>query len=348
SREEIQELLRGADLVFIAAGMGGGTGTGAAPIVAEVAKSLNILTIGVVTKPFMFEGKQRMINAERGIADMMDKVDTLVTIPNDRLLQVVGKGTSIMEAFRVADDVLRQGIQGIADLIALPSLINLDFADVKTIMKEQGIAHMGIGHGRGDNRAIDAAKSAVASPLLETTIQGATGLIINVTGGTDLGLLEVNEAAHMIQQEVDPEANIIFGAGIDDKLDDEVRITVIATGFKKGRVYSNKPIQPRKEQPLEEPIKPVQREERERERERERSEDDGSLKITQWAVKDENVVADRYKNLVEEINKSRYEKGIDDMKVVREVKPSPFYRRYDDEDDDDMDTPTIFRRPGKK
>lgn len=244
SREEISQCIRGADLVFITAGMGGGTGTGAAPIVAEIAREMGILTIGVVTKPFTFEGRARMLNAERGVAELKEKVDTLVTIPNDKLLQVVGKGTSIVEAFRIADDVLRQGIQGISDLIAVPSLINLDFADVRTIMRDKGIAHMGIGEGKGENGTIDAAKQAISSPLLETTIEGATGVLINITGGEDLELLEINEAANLITQAADPEANIIFGAGIDPSLGDSVRITVIATGFEGRRIAPQPSMQP--------------------------------------------------------------------------------------------------------
>ena len=233
SREEIAQALRGADLVFVTAGMGGGTGTGAAPIVAEVARDLGALTIAVVTKPFAFEGKQRMKNAEMGIADLKQRVDTLVVIPNDRLLQVVSKGTSMVEAFRIADEVLRQGIQGISDLIAVPALINLDFADVKTVMESGGMAHMGIGTGKGENRMIDAAKNAISSPLLETNIDGARAVLINVTGGEDISIVDINEAANLVMQAADPEANIIFGAGIDETMGDEVRITVIATGFEK-------------------------------------------------------------------------------------------------------------------
>lgn len=231
SREEISQSLKGADMVFITAGMGGGTGTGAAPIVAELAKEMGILTVGVVTRPFLFEGRQRAINSEKGIAMLKDKVDTLITIPNDRLLQVVEKRTSMLEAFKVADDVLRQGVQGISDLIAVPGLVNLDFADVRTIMREKGLAHMGIGKGSGDNRATDAAKQAIQSPLLETTIEGARGVLLNITGGPNLGLFEVNEAAELIAEAADPEANIIFGAVIDENLQDEIRIIVIATGF---------------------------------------------------------------------------------------------------------------------
>lgn len=231
SRNVILESIQGADMIFITAGMGGGTGTGAAPIVAEIAKELGILTVGVVTKPFIFEGRKRMLHAEKGIEELKSRVDTLITIPNDRLLQVVEKKTTIMEAFRVADEVLRQGIQGISDLIAVPALINLDFADVKTIMVNQGLAHMGIGMAGGDNRATEAAKQAIHSPLLETSIEGAKAVLLNITGGVNLGLFEVNEAADLIRQSVDDDANIIFGAGIDENLKDEIKITVIATGF---------------------------------------------------------------------------------------------------------------------
>lgn len=239
SRNDILEAIKGADMVFITAGMGGGTGTGAAPIVAEIAKELGILTVGVVTKPFMFEGRRRMIHAEKGIEELKSRVDTLVTIPNDRLLQVVEKKTSIMEAFKIADDVLRQGIQGISDLIAVPGLVNLDFADVKTIMLEQGLAHMGIGRASGENRAVEAAKQAIHSPLLETSIEGAKGVLLNITGGSNLGLFEVNEAADLIKQAVDPDANIIFGAVIDENLKDDIKITVIATGFEHAKKESS-------------------------------------------------------------------------------------------------------------
>ncbi|MDD3838968.1 MAG: cell division protein FtsZ [Clostridia bacterium] len=231
SREEIHQALDGADMVFITAGMGGGTGTGAAPIVAELAKEIGALTVGVVTKPFTFEGRKRMVHAEKGITELKEKVDTLVTIPNDRLLQVAEKKTSIIDAFKIADDVLRQGVQGISDLIAVPGLVNLDFADVKTIMKETGLAHMGIGKASGENRAMDAAKLAIQSPLLETSIQGAKGVLLNITGGDNLGLFEVNEAAELVAEAADNDANIIFGAVIDEQLKDEIRITVIATGF---------------------------------------------------------------------------------------------------------------------
>ena len=233
SKAEIAEILKGADMVFVTAGMGGGTGTGAAPLVAATAKELGILTIGVVTKPFTFEGKKRLAQAERGIANLKGKVDTLVVIPNDKLLQVIDRKTSIVEAFRMADDILRQGVQGISDLIAVPGLINLDFADVKTIMLNQGMAHMGIGSASGENRAEDAAKQAIQSPLLETSIEGARGVIINITGGSDIGLHEANTAAELVQRSADPEANIIFGTVTDDSMGDEIQITVIATGFEK-------------------------------------------------------------------------------------------------------------------
>ena len=233
SRAEIAEVLKGADMVFVTAGMGGGTGTGAAPIVAATAKELGILTIGVVTKPFTFEGKKRLAQAERGVTSLKGRVDTLVVIPNDKLLQVIDRKTSIVEAFRMADDVLRQGVQGISDLISIPGLINLDFADVKTIMLNQGMAHMGIGRASGENRAEDAAKEAIQNPLLETSIESAKGVIINITGGSDVGLHEANTAAELVQRNADPEANIIFGTVTDDSFGDEIQITVIATGFEK-------------------------------------------------------------------------------------------------------------------
>jgi len=240
SRDEIIKGLKGADMVFVTAGMGGGTGTGAAPLVAEVAKEMGALTVGVVTKPFTFEGRKRMTQAETGTQNLKSKVDTLITIPNDRLLQVIDKHTSIMEAFRIADDVLRQGVQGISDLIAVPGLINLDFADVKTIMRDTGSALMGIGVAAGENRSSEAAKMAISSPLLETSIEGARGVLLNITGGSSLGLFEVNEAAEIIAQAADPEANIIFGAVIDERMEDEVRVTVIATGFEQKAVRREK------------------------------------------------------------------------------------------------------------
>jgi len=231
SREEIQSVLENTDMVFITAGMGGGTGTGAAPIIAEMAHEAGALTVGVVTKPFEFEGKVRRKQADEGVKALKDQVDTLITIPNERLLQIVDKKTSVVEAFRVADDILRQGVQGISDLIIITGLINVDFADVKTIMTNAGSALMGIGTATGENRAVEAAKHAVASPLLETSIEGAKGVLLNITGSSNLGLFEINEAAAIVTEAADPDANIIFGAVIDEELGDEIRITVIATGF---------------------------------------------------------------------------------------------------------------------
>lgn len=231
SIDQIKEVLQDNDLVFITAGMGGGTGTGAAPVVASIAREMGILTVAVVTKPFNFEGKKRMENAEKGIENLRQYVDTLVIIPNEKLLSVVPKGTPIVKAFQVADDVLRQGIQGISDLIVNPALINLDFNDVRTVMSDKGLAHMGIGCGEGENRTLEAVRQAVQSPLLETDIEGATGVIINVTGGLDISLSEVAEASKLVQDVVDSSANIIFGAGVDEELGDKVVVTIIATGF---------------------------------------------------------------------------------------------------------------------
>jgi cell division protein FtsZ len=233
--EKLYEALKEADMVFVTAGMGGGTGTGAAPIIAEIAKDVGALTVAVVTKPFSFEGAKRRLLAEQGIAELVDKVDTLITIPNDRLLQVVEKKTSMVDAFRIVDDVLRQGVQGISDLITVPGLINLDFADVKTIMTNAGSALMGIGHGSGESRAADAARQAIMSPLLEQSIDGARGVLFTITGGPDLTLFEVNEAAEIIHAAADPEANIIFGAVIDERMGGEVKISVIATAFEAAR-----------------------------------------------------------------------------------------------------------------
>ncbi len=232
SRDEIAQAIKGADMVFVTAGMGGGTGTGAAPIVAEVAKEMGVLTVGIVTKPFWFEGKVRQQNSDEGIKNLMAAVDTLVVIPNDKLLEVAENRTPLMESFRMADDILRQGVQGISDLISRPGLISLDFADIKTIMKDTGFAHMGIGRATGETRAEEAAKKAIHSPLLETTIEGAKGIILNVSGGADLGILEVKTAAELVEEAADKDANIIIGAIVDESLGDEIQITVIATGFK--------------------------------------------------------------------------------------------------------------------
>jgi cell division protein FtsZ len=235
SRDELKEALKGADMIFITAGEGGGTGTGGAPVVAELGREIGALTVGVVTKPFGFEGRKRSQQAEQGIESLRDKLETLIVIENDRLLQVVEKQTSVVDAFRMADDVLRQGVQGITDLITVPGLVNLDFADVRTIMREAGSALMGIGSAKGDNRAAEAARAAVSSPLLESSIEGATGVLLNITGGPDIGLFEVNEAAEVVTSAADVNANVIFGAVIDDAMGEDIRVTVIATGFGGGR-----------------------------------------------------------------------------------------------------------------
>ncbi|MCA9907780.1 MAG: cell division protein FtsZ, partial [Anaerolineae bacterium] len=236
SADELYEVLRGADMIFIASGMGGGTGTGAAPVVAQIAKELGALTIGVVTRPFTFEGAKRMQSAEQGIEALKTQVDTLIVIPNDRLLQIASKNSTLQQAFSLADDVLRQGIQGISELITVPALINLDFADVRTIMSEGGAALMAVGHATGDERAQKAAEAAISSALLDVTIDGARGILFNITGGGDLSLFEVSAAASVIKESAHPEANVIFGAQIDESLGDEVRVTVIATGFEASRV----------------------------------------------------------------------------------------------------------------
>jgi cell division protein FtsZ len=231
SRDELKEALKGADMVFVTAGEGGGTGTGAAPIVADLALEVGALTVGVVTRPFSFEGRRRAEIAQQGLASLQERVDTIIVIENDRLLQVVDKDTSVVDAFRLADDVLRQGVQGITDLITIPGLVNLDFADVRTIMREAGTAMMGIGTASGQDRAAEAARGAVSSPLLDSTIDGATGILLNVTGPADMGLFEVNEAAEVVTEAAAGDANIIFGAVVDESIGDELRVTVIATGF---------------------------------------------------------------------------------------------------------------------
>jgi len=231
SRADISRLIEGADMVFITSGMGGGTGTGAAPVIAEIAKEMGALTVGVVTKPFTFEGKRRMLQAEQGINTLREKVDTLIVIPNDRLLEVVDRKASMTEALRTADDVLRQGVQGISDLITIPGLINLDFADVRTIMTDAGSALMGIGIATGDQRAAQAARMAISSPLLESSIDGAKGVLLSITGGPDLGIFEVNEAAEIVSESADKDALVIFGSVIDESMQDEIKVTVIATGF---------------------------------------------------------------------------------------------------------------------
>ena len=236
SKAEIEEAIKGADMVFITCGMGGGTGTGAAPVIAEISQDLGALTVGIVTKPFSFEGKKRMSQAISGLDELKKHVDTLIVIPNDRLRELIDKSTPMLEAFREVDNVLHRGVQSISDLIAVSGLVNLDFADVKAVMKDRGNALIGIGVGSGENRAVEAAKQAVSSPLLETSIEGARGVIINITGSSNLGLHEVNTAAELVQKSIDPDANIIFGAVIDEKMGDEMSVTVIATGFDKDRI----------------------------------------------------------------------------------------------------------------
>jgi len=259
SRESIMNTLKGADMVFVTAGMGGGTGTGAAPVIAEIARECGALTVGVVTRPFTFEGRKRSGQAEMGIEALKEKVDTLIVIPNDRLLEIVDKKTPMLEAFREADNVLRQAVQGISDLIAVPGLINLDFADVKTIMTERGSALMGIGAATGENRAAEAARKAIQSPLLETSIDGARGIIMNITGGSNLSLYEVNEAAEIVISASDPEVNMIFGASIDENLKEEIKVTVIATGFehRSNPAFRRVPGQQAGEQPAAENRQPA-------------------------------------------------------------------------------------------
>lgn len=243
NRDEIQEVLKGADMVFVTCGLGGGTGTGAAPIVAETAKELGALTIGVVTRPFSFEGAQRRAIAEEGLANLRDRVDSLITVPNDKLLSIIDKKTTLISAFRIVDDVLRQGVQGISDLITKTGIVNVDFADVRTIMEDSGSALMGIGIASGENRASEAAKAAINSPLLELSIDGAKGVLINITGSSDLGMLEINEAANIVTESIDPNAKVIFGASVDDQIrKGEIQITVVATGFDEDRVSESRDV----------------------------------------------------------------------------------------------------------
>jgi cell division protein FtsZ len=257
SREEIIQAIKGTDMLFITAGMGGGTGTGAAPVIASIAKEQGILTVGVVTKPFSFEGRKRMLNAEKGIEELRKSVDTLIIIPNDKILQVIDKKTSMLDAFSKADDVLQEGVQGIADLISRPGIINLDFADVRTIMNNKGIAHMGIGRAKGENRAEEAIQQAISSPLLDTTINGARCVLINMAGGESLGLMEANAGANLICDAVDPDAEIIFGTSINDDLDDEIVITVIATDFQNKEVNYIAPPTSSVSQPVKEAPQPL-------------------------------------------------------------------------------------------
>ena len=274
SKDEILEAIKGADMLFITAGMGGGTGTGAAPVIAGIAKEQGILTVGVVTKPFSFEGRKRMINAEKGITELKQNVDTLVVIPNDKILQVIDKKTTMVDAFSKADDVLQQGVQGITDLISNPGIINLDFADVRTIMNNKGVAHMGIGRATGENRAEEAVKYAISSPLLDTSIDGARCVLVNMCGGESLGLMEANVGMGLIREAVDPDAEIIFGTSINENLGEEIIITVIATDFQNHDVSLNnfKPVQSqqpvmtqqtvvhKEEKPVEKEVEPVHEE----------------------------------------------------------------------------------------
>ncbi len=272
SRELIAEALQGADMVFITAGMGGGTGTGSTPIIAEISREIGALTVGVVPKPFSVEGRKRMGRAEDGIEDLKNNVDTLITIPNDKLLGLAEKKTSLIEAFKIADDILRQGVKGISDLITITGLINLDFADVKAIMTKAGSALMGMGRAQGEERAAEAAKMATTSPLLETSINGARGVLLNITGGPDLGLLEANEAVRVISEVADPDANIILGAVVDENMGDEVMVTVIAAGFDEQQVME----EPRKERET-----PRDKEEKEKEKERGKEREKEKEKVTQ-------------------------------------------------------------------
>ncbi|WP_226681168.1 cell division protein FtsZ [Sutcliffiella horikoshii] len=295
SKEQLEEVLKGADMVFVTAGMGGGTGTGAAPVIAQIARDLGALTVGVVTRPFTFEGRKRATQAAGGIASMKEGVDTLIVIPNDRLLEIVDKNTPMLEAFREADNVLRQGVQGISDLIATPGLINLDFADVKTIMSNKGSALMGIGVATGENRAAEAAKKAVSSPLLETSIDGAQGVLMNITGGTNLSLYEVQEAADIVASASDQEVNMIFGSVINENLKDEIVVTVIATGFSEAEINhtkqgarpvfgaqkapAQKPQQPQREVRREEPVHQQQQEQQEPRRQQQSQQQEETLDI---------------------------------------------------------------------
>lgn len=267
SRNEIKEILSGADMVFITCGLGGGTGTGAAPVIAEIARESGALTIAVVTKPFDFEGPKRREIAERGFRELSAQVDTIITIPNERLFQLIDKKTSLLDAFKIADEILRQGVQGISEIITVPGIINVDFADVRAIMEGTGSALMGIGYASGENRAVEAAKAAVDSPLLDVTIDNAKGILFTITGGKDLGMYEINEAAKIITERADNEAKIIFGSVIDENLKDQIKITVIATGFDDASIYSNdfvasnyrpvnRPVAPRKEETNHHPILP--------------------------------------------------------------------------------------------
>ncbi len=310
-RDEIEEVLKGADMVFVTAGEGGGTGTGGAPVIAEAAKGLGALTIGVVTRPFSFEGRRRSVQAEKGIEDLRDAVDTLIVIPNDRLLEIADADTSMLAAFRLADDILLHGVAGITDLITTPGLINTDFADVSAIMRDAGSALMGIGRARGENRALEAARMAVSSPLLEASIDGARGVLLTISGGSDLGLHEVNESAEVIAQAADPDANIIFGTVIDDALGDEVKITVIAAGFDVDLSSSAPAAEPAHQQPQPQPSP-----------------------LAGYGLADDEEDDDDLFGGTEEASAASQERG---------PRP-PLLLEDDDDDDDDLDIPSFLKQ----
>ncbi|MDO5031393.1 cell division protein FtsZ [Corynebacterium sp.] len=347
-KTEIEDALQGSDMVFVTAGEGGGTGTGAAPVVASIAKKMGALTVGVVTRPFKFEGARRTRQAMAGIEELREVCDTLIVIPNDRLMQLGGEELSIVEAFRAADEVLHNGVQGITNLITIPGMINVDFADVRSVMADAGSALMGIGSARGDNRALQAAEQAINSPLLESTMEGAKGVLLSIAGGSDLGLHEVNAAASMVEERADEDANIIFGTIIDDNLGDEVRVTIIATGFdaqanmtqpaqqqqasRPGSLFDNREVEPREERESFAP-RPEEREVYQpRQEEREPYTPRHSYEREQPASSGLFTTSDRFR---EERREDR-----DDYRLSRSTEP----RRYDDgDDDDDLDVPSFMR-----
>ncbi len=333
NRDEIQEVLKGADMVFVACGLGGGTGTGAAPIVAETAKELGALTIGVVTKPFAFEGAQRRAIAEEGLANLRDRVDSLITIPNDKLLTIIDKKTTLVSAFRIVDDVLRQGVQGISDLITKPGIVNVDFADVRAVMEDSGSALMGIGIASGDDRASEAAKAAINSPLLELSIDGAKGVLINVSGSSDLGMLEINEAANIITESIDPNAKVIFGAVVDDQIrKGEIQITVVATGFDAGRTK-------------ESPVGLVTRVQNQTVARAMEVESRQQEQFRQQEEPDEEFSRDAFENTRRIIEKPQ-------MIIEEKIQPRPISLRSESkelvEEADDLEIPAFIRRKMKK
>ncbi|MBP9751558.1 MAG: cell division protein FtsZ [Candidatus Moranbacteria bacterium] len=334
NRDEIQEVLKGADMVFVACGLGGGTGTGAAPIVAETAKELGALTIGVVTKPFAFEGAQRRAIAEEGLANLRDRVDSLITIPNDKLLTIIDKKTTLVSAFRIVDDVLRQGVQGISDLITKPGIVNVDFADVRAVMEDSGSALMGIGIASGDDRAAEAAKAAINSPLLELSIDGAKGVLINVSGSSDLGMLEINEAANIITESIDPNAKVIFGAVVDDQIrKGEIQITVVATGFDAGRTKES-PVGLVTRVPSMTVARAMEAESRQQEQPRQQPEE-----------LEEEFSRDAFESTRRVIEKPQ-------MIIEEKIQPRPVSLRADSkelvEEQDDLEIPAFIRRKMKK